>query len=95
MFTSVRTEADEGYAEVAERMAELVRETPGFLGVASARAPGGLGITVGYFRDVDAIAAWRADAEHRQAQRQGRERWYERYSVHIGRVGRSYGFERG
>ncbi|WP_414079939.1 antibiotic biosynthesis monooxygenase family protein [Streptomyces sp. KN37] len=35
----------------------------------SAGTPGGLGITVGYFRDEEAIKAWQSDPEHRVAQR--------------------------
>ncbi|MGA4865436.1 antibiotic biosynthesis monooxygenase family protein [Streptomyces lavendulocolor] len=94
VFTSVRTGNDEeAYAETARRMEELVRDVPGFLGYESARTPGGIGITVGYFRDEEAIAAWRADAEHQGAMRRGRADWYERYSVHVGRVERSYRFD--
>ncbi|MGW7050115.1 antibiotic biosynthesis monooxygenase family protein [Streptomyces sp. NPDC054887] len=97
VFTSaVRQEAAAGgYGAAAARMDRLVREVPGFLGYESARTPDGLGITVGYFRDEEAIAAWQRNAEHREAQRQGRERWYDSYTVHVAKVERSYGFERG
>ncbi|MFM9369072.1 antibiotic biosynthesis monooxygenase family protein [Streptomyces sp. Da 82-17] len=95
IFTSLRTEGDQGYGEVAERMDELVQEVPGFLGVESARTPGGLGITVGYFESTDAIEEWRSQAEHRAAQRNGRKHWYESYSVHVTKVERSYSFVRG
>ncbi|MGW2563098.1 antibiotic biosynthesis monooxygenase family protein [Streptomyces sp. NPDC001514] len=95
VFTSRLREDPSGYAETAARMQELVEQVPGFLGYESARTPGGLGITVGYFRDEEAIAAWRRNLEHQDAQRRGRAEWYERYSVHVGRVERSYGFERG
>ena len=37
IFTSQRTEGDDGYGDMAERMVELAREQPGFLGVESAR----------------------------------------------------------
>ncbi|MER7112133.1 antibiotic biosynthesis monooxygenase family protein [Streptomyces sp. NPDC000229] len=95
VFTSVRTEDDPAYAPTAERMHQLVQDVPGFLGYESARTPGGIGITVGYFRDEEAIAAWRANADHQDVMRRGRADWYERYSVHVGKVERSYGFERG
>ncbi|MFG3495940.1 antibiotic biosynthesis monooxygenase family protein [Streptomyces sp. NPDC047928] len=103
VFTSVRRDdgqdADDGdgkgYADAAVRMLELVRDVPGFLGYETARTPGGIGISVGYFRDEEAIAVWRADLEHQEAMRNGRERWYERYSVHVAKVERSYGFDRG
>ncbi|MGW1609313.1 antibiotic biosynthesis monooxygenase family protein [Streptomyces sp. NPDC002285] len=94
VFTSVRTETDAGYHATAERMGELVKEIPGFLGEDSAHTPGGLSVTVAYFRDLAGIEQWRTDAEHRAAKAYGREHWYERYVVHIARVERSTAFER-
>ena len=94
VFTSVRTEDDTGYGETAERMDELVKQIPGYLGMDYARTPGGLAISVGYFRDEDAIKEWGAQAEHRAAQRRGRAEWYERYTLHIAKVERSHGYER-
>lgn len=94
VFTSLRTEDDDGYVETAERMGELVREVPGFLGEDSARTPGGLSVTVAYFRDLAGIEKWREHAEHRAAKAYRREHWYERYSLHIARVEHSHGFER-
>ena len=94
VFTSVRTEDDGGYGETAERMEELVKDIPGYLGMDQAHTPGGLSITVGYFRDADAIREWSGHAEHRAAQRRGRAEWYERYTLHIAKVERSHGFER-
>lgn len=53
IFTSVRTEGDNGYAEMADRMVEIARQQDGFLGVESARND--IGITVSYWRDLEAI----------------------------------------
>ncbi|MGW1890419.1 antibiotic biosynthesis monooxygenase [Streptomyces sp. NPDC002004] len=94
IFTSLRTDGDNGYGETAARMDELVREIPGFLGEDSAATPGGLRITVAYFRDETALAEWRAHAEHRAAQRRGRAEWYEQYVLHVAKVERSHGFVR-
>ncbi|WP_306801441.1 antibiotic biosynthesis monooxygenase [Streptomyces sp. T12] len=93
MFTSVRTEGDGGYGATAQRMGDLVKEIPGFLGEDSARTPGGLSITVAYFRDLAGIEQWRDHAEHGAAKERGRAHWYERYSLHIARVEHSNGFE--
>jgi heme-degrading monooxygenase HmoA len=99
VFTSVRSDAgdgtDDGYDAASARLDDLVTSVPGFLGMESAHTPGGLGITVGYFRDEDAIKEWRRDAEHRAAQKRGRGEWYEKYTVHVAKVERSYGFVRG
>ena len=89
IFTSRRSEADEGYAQTAQRMEELAAGRRGFLGLESVRE-GAQGITVSYWTDLDAIREWRADLEHVEAQRLGRERWYERYSVRVARVERAY-----
>ncbi|MFF3326079.1 antibiotic biosynthesis monooxygenase family protein [Streptomyces sp. NPDC002889] len=94
VFTSVRRDGAEGYAETAVRMRELVEEVPGFLGYESAGTPGGLAITGGYFRDAEATAARRQNLDHQAAQRRGRAQWYESCSVHVAEVERSYGFVR-
>ncbi|MEW2293279.1 antibiotic biosynthesis monooxygenase [Streptomyces sp. NPDC006743] len=94
VFTTVRTQDQSGYRETNARMEELVKDIPGFLGMDHAQTPGGLGITVGYFRDADALTRWRGDEEHRAAQRRGRDEWYERYTLHVAKVERSHEFTR-
>ncbi|GEN24891.1 hypothetical protein HCU01_28400 [Halomonas cupida] len=89
IFSSLKAEDDEGYGEMAERMLELAAQQPGFLGVESAREQ--LGITVSYWSSREAIAAWKANIEHREAQRQGHERWYKAFRTRICRVEREYG----
>jgi heme-degrading monooxygenase HmoA len=94
IFTSIRNEQpDDDYEATAARMVELAERRPGFLGIDSARE--GVGITVCYWTDEAAIAAWKADAEHVLAQRHGRDRWYRRYAVRIARVERAYAVEAG
>jgi heme-degrading monooxygenase HmoA len=95
VFTSTRTRDQSGYAETAERMEELVKGVPGFLGMDQAWRPGGPAITVGYFRDAEAIERWRTDVEHLAAQERGRAEWYENYTLHIAKVERSHSFVRG
>jgi heme-degrading monooxygenase HmoA len=93
IFTSLRTPADPaGYEQTSERMIELAREQPGYLGVESARGDDGLGITVSYWSSLDAIRAWREHAEHRLAQEQGRNKWYSRFSLRICRVENAWDF---
>ncbi|MGW3493354.1 antibiotic biosynthesis monooxygenase family protein [Streptomyces sp. NPDC001020] len=94
VFTSVRTDEDNGYGETSDLLDELVKEVPGYLGMDHARTPGGLSITVGYFRDLAAIEAWRSDPGHRTAQKNGRAHWYESYTLHVAKVERSHAFER-
>jgi heme-degrading monooxygenase HmoA len=94
VFTTVRTQDQSGYSETSERMEDLVKDVPGFLGMDHAQTPGGLGITVGYFRDVGALTEWRSNAEHRAAQKRGQAEWYQSYTLHVAKVERSHGFTR-
>ncbi|MFJ5534164.1 hypothetical protein [Streptomyces sp. NPDC093261] len=64
------------------------------MGTDHAQTPGGLGITVGYFRDADALAQWRSNAEHRAAQRRGQAEWYQSHTLHVAKVERSHEFTR-
>ncbi|TBW50582.1 antibiotic biosynthesis monooxygenase [Marinobacter halodurans] len=90
IFTSLRTEGDNGYGAMARQMMELAAEQPGFLGVESAREE--VGITVSYWRDAEAIQNWKAHARHLVAQRLGRDAWYRHYAVRVARVERAYSF---
>ena len=89
IFTSHQA-SDEGYAETSARMEELGREQPGFLGIESVRGDDGLGITVSYWRDLESIHAWKAQAEHRQAQRRGQREWYSHYVTRVCKVEYDY-----
>lgn len=90
IFTSVRTNVDEGYGDMAVEMVELARQQEGFLGVESARND--VGITVSYWQSVEAIKNWKANARHLFAQQQGRDKWYQNYKVRICRVEHDYTF---
>jgi heme-degrading monooxygenase HmoA len=94
IFTSLRNEQPrDGYEATAARMFELAAAQHGCLGIESARDD--VGITVSYWRDEEAIAAWKADAEHRLAQEHGRDRWYREYALRIARVERAYTVQTG
>jgi heme-degrading monooxygenase HmoA len=90
VFTSRRTEGDNGYADASDAMVALAAEQPGFLGIESARGSDGVGITVSYWDSEDAIANWRRNAEHAATREHGRSRWYAHYEVRIARVERAY-----
>jgi heme-degrading monooxygenase HmoA len=91
IFTSVRTVGDKGYAEMADRMVELVKDQDGFLGMESARNE--VGITVSYWRDLDSIRKWKSNADHTFAREKGKSDWYEKFTVRIAKVEMDYTFE--
>ena len=88
IFSSLRNDDIEGYAETAARMVELAALQPGFLGVESAREE--LGITISYWSDLESIKKWKANAEHLEAQRLGMEQWYSNYITRVALVERDY-----
>jgi heme-degrading monooxygenase HmoA len=90
VFTSQRKGADQDYEATAAAMATLAAAQPGYIGVESAHDANGFGITAVYFTDEESILAWRNNARHKDAQRLGRERWYEHYEVRVARVERAY-----
>jgi heme-degrading monooxygenase HmoA len=93
VFASRRSsEDDAGYAAMADRMAELAAEQPGYLGIDTVRGSDGFGITVSYWRTEDDIRNWHHNAEHRVAQAHGRARWYASFQLHVCKVERAYGF---
>lgn len=91
VFSSVRSTSDDGYAEMAEHMAELAARQPGFLGLESAREQ--IGITVSYWTDLESIRAWKRNVDHQVAQKRGKRDWYAAYRVRIARVEREYGLQ--
>lgn len=84
IFTSKRTEGDNGYSHTAEHMLKLAQSMPGFLGVDSARED--VGVTVSYWESLEAIEAWRNHPAHLAAQQKGRDEWYVTYSLRICRI---------
>jgi heme-degrading monooxygenase HmoA len=93
IFASQRAAGGDDYGAMSERMAELARARDGFLGLESARDASGFGLTVSYWRDEAAIAGWKADLEHREAQRRGRHGFYERWELRVAKVERQKSFQ--
>jgi heme-degrading monooxygenase HmoA len=90
IFSSRRTAGDDGYGDMADRMAELAAQQPGFLGVESARGADGFGITVSYWESEASIRAWKQNTEHLIAQSNGATMWYEHYITRVAKVSRAY-----
>jgi len=88
IFTSVLTDNNEGYADMAEQMENLAKQQPGYIDFESAR--GDIGITISYWESLEAIANWKANADHLFAQRKGIKDWYAWYKVRICLVERTY-----
>lgn len=92
IFSSERTDGDNGYGKMAEKMVELASAQEGFLGVESARDEQ-LGITVSYWQSIEAIQKWKDHAAHQIAQDRGKKEWYQKFSLRVCKVERQRFFE--
>ena len=94
-FISLRMEGGQDYGVMAKRMLELAAQQPGYLGLNDVRDSEGVGITLSYWQDLEAIEQWKRQLEHQQAQLLGREKWYQWYRVEVAKVERAYQFKVG
>jgi heme-degrading monooxygenase HmoA len=92
IFTSTRTEGDQGYGAMAASMESLAGKQPGYLGIESSR-DADLGITVSYWADDTAAQGWKQVAAHLIAQGRGRNTWYLDYRVRVATVHRDYSLQ--
>ncbi|WHY30802.1 antibiotic biosynthesis monooxygenase family protein [Bacillus wiedmannii] len=95
IFTSNLSNNTTDYSNVADKMEELAKQQPGFLGVESARNHAGLGITISYWESLEAIENWKQNALHKEAKKRGREQWYENFHLRICLVEQEFKFHRG
>lgn len=91
IFTSIRTNEDNGYALMADKMVELAKLQKGFLGMDSARE--NVGITVSYWESLEDIQKWKGNIDHTLARNLGREKWYSSYTVRICHILKEYSFK--
>ncbi len=92
IFTSTRTEGDNGYGEMAQQMENLANQQSGFIAIESAKED--INITVSYWKNLEAIANWKANTDHLFAQQKGIKDWYTWYKIRICLVEREYDFEK-
>jgi heme-degrading monooxygenase HmoA len=90
IFTSKRTNEDNGYSKMSDLMEYLAKQQDGFLGIDSVKET--VGITVSYWVSLDAIKNWKQNSQHLLAQQKGRTQWYNWYNVRICKVEREYEF---
>ena len=84
----------EQYVALVDRMVELASAMPGYISHKGFFAEDGERCTIVEFESEEAQRAWRMHPEHRDAQRQGREIYYESYSLQICDVKRQSKFDR-
>ena len=90
IFTAQLSDDTTGYGQMSAKMVELAAQQPGYVGVESTRDREGLGITVSYWADEEALMGWKQVSEHLYAQNMGKQKWYEHYTLRVAKVERHY-----
>ena len=83
----------ETYLEMGQKMSSLVEGFDGFISIErfeSVTEPGKF-VSLSFWRDEAAVAAWRNVAEHRRAQEGGRRSVFDDYRLRVAHVVRDYG----
>ena len=93
IFRAMVGELDQEYAEAIERMKDLAFEKYGCLEF-YALMDGESRVAISYWNSEEEIAQWKANSEHLQAQAQGKNKWYQSYSVQVVEIRREYSHDR-
>jgi heme-degrading monooxygenase HmoA len=81
------------YLDIAAELRPRLEKIDGFISVErfqSITEPGKM-LSLSFFRDEDAVKAWRNTEEHRAAQKTGRSEVFANYRLRIAEVARDYG----
>jgi len=89
IFRAEIAQADDAYLATVSRLRKLALEEYGCIEF-HASTEGGRETAISYWPSLEAIQAWKTDAEHREAQALGQSRWYSSYSVEVARIERAY-----
>ncbi|HUM13494.1 MAG TPA: antibiotic biosynthesis monooxygenase [Myxococcaceae bacterium] len=87
-------EAGQDYQDLDAELERLVLDQSGYLQHKSYRAADGERLTIVWFRDQESLRNWKMQPRHLEAQRRGRERWYEFYEMEVAEVVRTSHFQR-
>ena len=92
----IRPGAEELYAEWAAKLHTQVHTIDGFVSVErfESRTRPGTWLSLSYWRNAEALAAWRRDAEHVKGMEAGKRDVFADYRIVVATIDRDYGFAR-
>ena len=82
IFKAKTKELDDNYFKMAKRMRELAIDEYGCVEF-TAVTEGFDEIAISYWESMEQIKKWKQNSEHLVAQKFGKNKWYETYSVEI------------
>ncbi len=80
-----RREAEPAYQTLSHDMESLARSMPGFVDFKSFTAADGEQVSVVTFATPADQRRWRDELSHREAQRRGRDEFFDQYSIQVAR----------
>jgi heme-degrading monooxygenase HmoA len=88
-----KPEHKQEYLDLAAELRPILESIDGFISVErfESLTEKGKIVSLSFFRDEDAVAAWRNVAEHRKSQGKGRATIFDNYRLRIAGVIRDYG----
>jgi heme-degrading monooxygenase HmoA len=93
--TKLREDADpSAYEKLGLRMYEIVSKMPGFVSLTDLPLADRESLALATFESEEALEAWRRHPEHIEAQRAGRERFYDTYEIKVCQLLRQYDWSR-
>ena len=80
------------YLEIAAELRKFLENRDGFISIERFQSLSDEGkiLSLSFWRDEEAINAWRNLVEHRAAQRKGKERLFDSYRIRVASVVRDY-----
>lgn len=91
IFSSKKKNQDSDFSKIADYLDDLVTIQPGYLGHETVGDDPS--VTISYWKDMDAVKAWREKQQHDAAIKRSQKEWYRHYTVRIARVEREYYWE--
>ena len=88
------SEAGADYQALDAELEKMVHAQPGYVSHKSYLAADGERLTLVWFKDQESLRGWKMQPRHLEAQRRGRERWYEFYEMEVAEVVRTSSFKR-
>src|SRR5205807_5675462 len=82
------------YIALVERMRAIVEKMPGYISHKGFWAEDGERVTIVEFESEETSRAWRMQPEHREAQKEARQRFYSDYHISVCEVLRVASFKR-
>jgi heme-degrading monooxygenase HmoA len=79
-------QAEDEYAQWAERIAELARGMPGYISHKGFTAADGERVTLVEFESEEHVRAWSVHPDHVQAKKKGRAAFYLEYRIQVCKV---------